>query len=159
MYFEGYNGNLYVYKERAQTIELVVSFQMSTKLRVYAVHWLTCRLLLSCGPEGCLSLWNLRNKSLNLFAKFTLPYSKERWSTTACLMQSKALVVGDRKGSVHVFCLGTNKPIQTIKRAHSHLGVTSLFSNEDQVFSLGTKQIKVSQWYKNATILQVEMVY
>lgn len=67
----------------------------------------------------------------------TLPYSKERWTTTACLTSTKNIIVGERNGTVHVFNLGIPYPIQTLKKVHSHLGVTDITTDGDAVFSMG----------------------
>lgn len=82
-------------------------------------------------------MWLRQDTKLKLITKLILPHSKERWSTAACLTNTKNLIVGDRKGNIYLFCLGIQNPIQTIRKAHSHLGITFLVSEEDKLFSLG----------------------
>lgn len=103
-------------------------------------------------------MWLMENEKLKLITRLILPYSKERWSTTACLTETKNLVVGDRKGNIHLFCLGIENPIQTIKKAHSHLGVTFLMTEEDKIFSFGNTFLNIKIVYF-MFVFQEEMVF
>lgn len=132
-----FHGNVYIYKERASFIHLKYAFETKNKTRIFSLHWLTCKILLTCQNEGSLKLWTLDKMAVKCVAAFLLPYSKERWSTVACLMQTGNIVVGDRKGNIHLFSIGTLLPIQTIKKAHSHLGVTDLVAEGNLLVSLG----------------------
>lgn len=58
-----------------------------------------------------------------------MPQSKERWSTSACRITNLGIVVGDRKGNLHYFKMDATAATHTIKRAHSHLGITQLYWN------------------------------
>lgn len=137
LYIAGFVGNIYIYKEKNNNLKMACFYQMSQRHRIFAVHWLTCKLLLTCGPEGKLQVWTRKKRTLLLIAVLILPYSKERWTTSACLTSNKRIVVGDRKGHIHVYRLGCSSPIQTIKKAHSHLGVTNIFTEDNTVYTMG----------------------
>lgn len=131
----GFYGDIFIYKTKTQTLKL--RFKTVEKERIYSFHWLTCNLFLTCEKEGNLKLWCLCKETVICVTKFFLPPSKERWSTCACLVNKKTLIVGDRKGNLHIFCIGQLNVMQSIKKAHSHLGVTYLTVNTNNVYSLG----------------------
>lgn len=133
----GFSGNIFIYKQIKNSLVLKYCFQSASKERIYSFHWLTCKLFLTCENEGNLKLWCLQEKNVVFVTKFILPQSKERWSTVSCLVSIKNIIVGDRRGNIHVFCLGELHAVQTIKRAHSHLGVTHLFAEKGDVYSMG----------------------
>lgn len=132
------HGDIYIYKEKEQSVALKCCYQTTAKDRIFSLHWLTCKMFLTCEREGDLKLWYLKNNSVQFVARFVLPHSKERWSTAACLTNKKNIIVGDRKGNIHVFCLDGLQALQTLKKAHSHLGITYLATNGDSVYSLGS---------------------
>lgn len=132
-----FRGNIFIYKKREGGITLKYYFETSTKGRIFSLHWLTCKILLTCEKEGDLKMWSLEKKCVNCVAKFILPHSKERWSTAACLAGANNVIVGDRKGNIHVFTIGEEQAVQTIKKAHSHLGITHLITQGQTLFSLG----------------------
>lgn len=133
----GFSGDVFIYKKTKHTLTFKSHHQISGRGRVFSLHWLTCNLFLTCEKEGDLKLWFFTNKSIVFSTKFSLPQSKERWSTCACLISAKNLVVGDRKGNLHVFAFGNLQAVQTIKKAHSHLGVTYLSAHKSAIFSMG----------------------
>lgn len=145
----GFSGDVFIYKKTKHFLALKAHHQINNKGRIFSFHWLTCNLFLTCEKEGDLKLWCLYHKTIVLLTKFFLPQSKERWSTSACLINAKKLVVGDRKGNLHVFCLGNLHAVQTIKKAHSHLGVTYLAAKENTVFSMGNLQSTFLQHFFN----------
>ena len=82
----------------------------------------------------------------------TLPVSKHRWLTTvsvltrqSCLHPSSAdkhppaVLVGDRKGSVHLYMLegGMAEPHQTLHGLHGPNGVTYSCSHQSAVYTCG----------------------
>lgn len=104
--------------------------------RVFSLHWLTCEIFLTCQKDGEITLFCIKEKTIVPVSKFLLPLSKERWTTTAAFC-SKNVVIGDRKGNVHLFEIGLVDPIQTLKKVHNHLGVTNVIFNNGQFISLG----------------------
>lgn len=135
--FAGFHGQIYIYKSSKQSIVLTNAIKIENVERLYSFHWLTCNSFLTCQNNGNLSLWFLENNKICEVAQFILPPCKERFTTTAHMIDKAHLVVGDRKGNIHLFIIGRKHPIQSLKRAHSHLGVTQLLVNEHTVISLG----------------------
>lgn len=138
--FAGFYGDIFIYKKIKHSFIFKYHHQIQNKQRIFSFHWLTCRLFLTCEKEGDLKMWCLHHKNIIFLTKFLLPQSKERWSTTACFLNEKNFIVGDRKGNLHTFCIGKLQPIQTIKKAHSHLGVTFLTVKQNTVYSMGNLQ-------------------
>lgn len=75
------------------------------------------RFVVACGPNGIVVLWKLvvNEKSIDLkqYGYFALPYCKQRWPVACKLIQlsdgtsnggmTYSLILGDRRGSIHVF--------------------------------------------------------
>ncbi|KAJ8935051.1 hypothetical protein NQ318_002680 [Aromia moschata] len=129
----GFQGQIYIFKEEDVKLKLISSFQTRCKSRIFSLHWLNCRTLIICQDEG--------KMTINPIATFILPHSKERWSTTAAFLKNDKLVVGDRKGNIHLFQFGKVDAIQTIKKAHSHLGVANIEFDRETIKSLGRNGI------------------
>lgn len=142
-----FRGTIFVYEERKNGITLKYYFETGTNDRIFSLHWLTCKMLLTCEKDGDLKMWSLRKKHVNYVTTFILPHSKERWSTAACLAGSNNVIVGDRKGNIHVFIIGVKQAVQTIKKAHNHLGITHLTTQGQTSFSLGKLRISFLFFY------------
>lgn len=116
-------------------MRLLTQFQTKLKSRIFSFHWITCNSFLIC-QNGVLTLFFCENDILNPISTFILPVSKERWTTCGILVNNN-IIVGDRKGNIHLFQIGNLMPLQTLKRVHSFLGVTNLIKTKDNIISLG----------------------
>lgn len=143
----GYTGNIYLYKETQQMLQLVNFYQTDDKGRIYSLHFLRCSLMLVCGPEGKLTLLNLEKDDWKIENEFCLPVAKERWSTSACIVTPLHYAVGDRKGHIYLYRDGRIEPLQVVKNAHNYMGVTNLYYSENELISLGTYLLLISMDY------------
>ena len=109
--------------------------------KVFSLTTVSCkdeekRLFISCQEAGYLTLWQLNDSlSAKPIDTITLPKCKNRWLTSACLEDSgKFLVLGDRRGGVHLFLLSesgsksrdTKLPVFTIAGLHGENGISQL---------------------------------
>lgn len=133
----GYHGELHLYKNSSKSLDYMYSCQIKSKGRIFALHWLSCSALLTCGPHGVLTLWVINKTTMFPIQFWRLPYSKERWSNTACFCENGDVLIGDRRGSLYLYTMNSSEPVQVIKRAHDYLGVTHISSNKGRVISLG----------------------
>ncbi|XP_018562587.1 WD repeat-containing protein 6 [Anoplophora glabripennis] len=132
----GFHGQIYIYKQENDELHEIVSYKTKTKSRIFSLHWISCTTFLTCQSEGIMTVYGLKNNNVVPLSNFILPPSKERWSTTAVFTE-KNFVVGDRKGNLHLFELGRLEAVQTLKKVHSYLGVTSLMMENNKLTSLG----------------------
>lgn len=135
--FLGYHGTIHIYKQVDHVLKLVGSHNPEKKFRIFAFHWLSSSSYIICGPDGNMSVWDLKEDFLSHRKNFKLPPSKERWTTVACLLDNKHFVVGDRKGNIYLYSEDFIEPIQIIRKAHNYLGVTNMFIKQNELFSLG----------------------
>lgn len=134
----GFSGQIYFYKCKNNHLEKLGVYNCKQSSRIYAFHWLTCRCFLVCQQNGILTLYYMEsNDNIHLLSTFSLPLIKERWTTCALSIINDYVLVGDRKGHLNLYKIGHLQPIQTIKRAFSHLGVTNLFKINDKIVALG----------------------
>ncbi|KAJ8976129.1 hypothetical protein NQ317_019394 [Molorchus minor] len=136
----GFHGQIYIYKEEADELKQIGFQQTKIKSRIFSLHWLNCSTFLICQAEGKMSVLYLKTGSIFHICNFILPPSKERWATSAVCVDNY-LIAGDRKGNIHLFEFGKVLAIQTIKKAHSHLGVTNIVTNNNLIKSLGRNGI------------------
>ncbi|CAH1183436.1 unnamed protein product [Phaedon cochleariae] len=136
----GFNGQIYIYKVTSNSIQYISSYQTSIKSRIISLHWLTCESFLICQDQGKLSLIYLKKESMCQIATFSLPSGIQPCTTTAAIFKDY-IVVGDRKGALHLYKFGEKYPFQTMKRVHSHLGVTNLITKNDRLISLGRNSV------------------
>ncbi|XP_011310169.1 WD repeat-containing protein 6 [Fopius arisanus] len=107
--------------------------------KIFSLQWLSGASLLVCGPRGALKLLNFKGNHLEIQAEFTLPLSKECWTTSA-LICSSLLVCGDRTGNIIVYRVNpspSKMPRQILQRIHGRLGVQSLGISGDKILSTG----------------------
>ncbi|RZF34631.1 hypothetical protein LSTR_LSTR010000 [Laodelphax striatellus] len=111
--------------------------------KVFSLQWLDSNYILCCGPEGKLTVCKLDKigdkLSLESEEHFILPACRERWITYA-VFHNPSLICGTRNGSIHVYQMGhTNKkdPVQSLHKIHGRLGVTSLLTNGQYLWSTG----------------------
>lgn len=123
---------------------LVLRCSTISKSRIFSIHWLDDNVLLTSESEGKLRTWECGVEVggediwyLKFTEEFLLPLSKERWATSAVSLSGR-FAVGDRKGNIHLYEPGRADPVQTIKKAHNHLGITNLYSEENNLISIGT---------------------
>nr|CAH7760308.1 unnamed protein product [Callosobruchus chinensis] len=132
----GFEGQINIYRERNDALYQVCAFRTKSKTRIFSFHWLTCKNFLVCQNDGKITLFYLKDDAIHAVAKFNLPPSNERWTTCAIFYKNN-VIVGDRKGSIHLYEIGKEEPIQTVSKVHNHLGVTKLVVEEDRIISLG----------------------
>lgn len=138
--FLGFKGSIYLYYEENNSLLKILTTSSTDLSRIYSIHWLTSEMLLTSENNGKMQLWKFTVKDKTVsesVEEFLLPPSKERWATSATLLHENYIAVGDRKGSIHIYCCGSVEAVQSIKKAHSHLGITGLFSEKNQLISLG----------------------
>lgn len=145
-------GSINIYKEENNSITKVCKIKYPTEQRIYALHWLTDSTFLTSHPEGIMEMWlidkqDTKYELTQLNLQFTIPPCKERWATCATLCFTETtdikqmlctsfiLAVGDRKGNIH-FYNRSMECIQSIRKAHCHLGVTNLYFDK-YLYSLG----------------------
>ncbi|GLV31909.1 uncharacterized protein CBL_07669 [Carabus blaptoides fortunei] len=142
----GLRGTIHVYKETGNTLTNLCSLEKSSGNRIYSLQWLRSDKFLTSTTDGVMHLWHLRQVdakySVESSQNFILPPCKERWATSAVLCFENNLVVGDRKGNIHLYSLDTMDVLQSVKKAHCHLGVTSLHYTNNELTSLGRNGIK-----------------
>ncbi|KAF2897199.1 hypothetical protein ILUMI_08973 [Ignelater luminosus] len=146
----GYHGTVHIYKQVDQVLKLVCSHIPEEKFRIFSFHWLSSSNYLICGPDGNMSLWDLKKDSLSHRRTFKLPPSKERWTTVACSINNKHFAVGDRKGNIYLYSEDLIEPIQTIRKAHNYLGVTNMCIKQKELFSLGRNSILKRYLFKTS---------
>ncbi|XP_073990783.1 tRNA (34-2'-O)-methyltransferase regulator WDR6 [Rhodnius prolixus] len=109
--------------------------------RIYSLMWLSDSLIITCGSDGELILWELLKNpepDLKRLGQYTLPLCKERWITSA-LRIADYILCGDRCGSIHLYELNSTQkgPLHTIKKLHGCKGVTSIQLIGDTIISTG----------------------
>ncbi|XP_076250690.1 tRNA (34-2'-O)-methyltransferase regulator WDR6 isoform X2 [Rhynchophorus ferrugineus] len=132
----GYHGQIYIYKEHKKNIKEFCKYDMTKPSRIFSLHWLNCKSFLVCQEEGKIFLCILKENKISSFEMFILPNTKERWSTCACYTNNH-VIIGDRKGNIHNYYFGHKNPINSLNKAHSHLGVTQLSIHNGKIVSLG----------------------
>ncbi|XP_039295389.1 WD repeat-containing protein 6 [Nilaparvata lugens] len=113
------------------------------KGKVFSIQWLDSNRILCCGSEGDMAVCELDQIGEELSLKprehFILPHCRERWVTCAVL-HYPFLICGTRNGSIHVYQMGPDNlqdPVQSIHKIHGRLGVTSLITNGNSLWSTG----------------------
>ncbi|KAJ8921999.1 hypothetical protein NQ315_008637 [Exocentrus adspersus] len=136
----GFHGQVYIYRQENDALQQLIVAGARLKSRIFSLHWVNCTTFLICQTEGRMTLYSLQGNKMVAVSNFILPPSKERWSTTA-VFKGNCFVIGDRKGHLHLFQLGKEEPVQTLRKVHSHLGVTKLIIDDTKVVSLGRNAV------------------
>ncbi|KRT78266.1 WD40 domain-containing protein [Oryctes borbonicus] len=133
----GYHGTIHLYQVVPRWLDYMYSCQIESKERIYSMHWLSCKMLLTCGVKGILTLWTVGETTMMPIHFWELPRSKERWSTAACFCGINTVLVGDRRGTLYVYSTDSSQPVQIIKKAHNYLGISAMYFRNGKVISLG----------------------
>ena len=105
-------------------------------VKILSLKWLSKYLIMSC-QNGRFFMADFSHLSVTLTHSFLLPHSNHRWVTAACGLQDGAFIVGDGKGSLHLYSNFSTQSIFSINKLHSSNPVTSLQTNSDFVYSTG----------------------
>ncbi|KAK7869751.1 hypothetical protein R5R35_008286 [Gryllus longicercus] len=145
------DGHILIFEESTSSkisrkIEKIVDFS-AAEGKIFSLQWLSPNSILTCEVLGKLCLWSLQaledgSYSLKKIKTFILPYSKERWVTSALLIDNYYLICGDRVGSIHLYSVqgeinDNEKPNQTLSKVHGRFGVSFLMVHQNYIFSCG----------------------
>eukprot|EP00116_Pleurobrachia_bachei_P002013 sb/3462275/ len=132
----GVRGEICLVDKVDYTVERVNNENTS---KVYSLTSLLPSSFLICQESGHLGLWGTEKGAATLSATFTLPPCKNRWVTAALELTGGRLLVGDRKGGLHLYKQGVMHPLASIRGLHGDNGVTQLtiMSPPDKVRSIG----------------------
>ena len=139
----GIHGTIHLYRTGDFGLERFESCQVRDERRVFALHWLSCKYVLTCFANGLLVVWKVSHE-LTPVHVLRLPLSKERWTTCGSLCGKRHIIVGDRRGNLYLYSWSSTEPVYTYKRAHNYLGVTSTYYERGRVVSLGEYAILFS---------------
>uniref|UniRef100_A0AAR5Q5A6 tRNA (34-2'-O)-methyltransferase regulator WDR6 n=1 Tax=Dendroctonus ponderosae TaxID=77166 RepID=A0AAR5Q5A6_DENPD len=132
----GYEGQIYIYRSINAEVRLIHQYFLKSKLRILAFHWLDCRRFVVL-QQTTVTLHFIHQETIRVADIFELPAGpKGRFTTCACA-RNKHLIIGDSVGHIYSFILGNRLPVDVIRNAHSHLGVTQLYVSHNKVISLG----------------------
>lgn len=149
-YLAGLRGTIHIYKETNISLSKLCSLEKPSGNRIFSLHWLQSDKLLTSTTDGVMHLWHLKlvdeEYSMESSQIFILPPCKERWATSAVLCFKNNLVVGDRKGNIHLYSLDSKNVLQSVRKAHCHLGVTSLHYTNNELTSLGKHSVVFRHW-------------
>lgn len=108
------------------------------------------QFVVSCQDEGFVTLFQTRRDkttqrgaplcTIRTVSHLTLPNCRSRWVTAACLV-NQHLVVGDRRGGVHLYKLTSHQdpssPESSITGLHGDNGVSQVSCDDDVITTLG----------------------
>ena len=115
----------------------VIHQSNSTCVKILSLKWFSNYLIVSC-QNGHFYIADFSHLSVTLTHSFLLPHSNHRWVTSACALQNGAFIVGDGKGSLHLYSnFSTQHAIFSINKLHGANPVTSLQTNSNFVYSTG----------------------
>ena len=98
--------------------QVVVAEQKVFTGKIFSLTWLKDEdIILVCGPDGTIKLLRHTQCLLTVISSYVLPYSRQRWVSSAALVPSNDyndnnkmatrndffLVCGDRRGSLHLY--------------------------------------------------------
>lgn len=132
----GFHGEMHFYKEIKGTVVKKCSYKLDTQSKIAGAYWLNCKNFLTYENEGRVFTWDVQKNSVEMKYQYTLPWNGERRLTAACLHKN-CLVIGDRKGHLHVYNDKKEFPIRSMMKVHSSQGVSKLYSISNVVVSLG----------------------
>ncbi|WAR22367.1 WDR6-like protein [Mya arenaria] len=122
--------------------------------KILSIVWLDTSILLTTGPSGIMDMWKYSGHSLTGFSQCELPHSKQRFVTSATLvdhLDNQMLVCGDKMGSVYVYILDFNEKkgtlVHTFPRLHGRAGVTHICCHGNHIYSAGRDgTYRVYEW-------------
>ncbi|KAL3277546.1 hypothetical protein HHI36_012890 [Cryptolaemus montrouzieri] len=132
----GFHGEMHFYKEIRGSIVKKCTYKLETQSKIAGAHWLNCKNFLTYENEGRLFVWDVQKTSVETKYQYTLPWNGERRLTAACL-HKECLIIGDRKGHLHVYNNKKEFPIRSMMKVHTSQGVSKLYSISNVVVSLG----------------------
>ena len=101
----------------------------------------TSEMFISCQEKGAVTLWVTCHETLHakLKSSYILPKSKNRW-ITAAYITGKSLIIGDRKGGVHLYELentSAQEPLSSIAGLHGDNGVSEIMHYTGLLATIG----------------------
>ncbi|XP_066248670.1 tRNA (34-2'-O)-methyltransferase regulator WDR6 isoform X2 [Euwallacea similis] len=132
----GFEGQIYIFREQERVVKLQHKFRLNNQSRIFSFHWLDCRTFLVSQKNSVATIYFLKNNTIKFAQNLKLPTSKKPWPTAACLYKDHILL-GDRKGNIHNYKIGSENRLNSLWRAHSYLGVTCLQRSLKEIVSLG----------------------
>ncbi|XP_066150097.1 tRNA (34-2'-O)-methyltransferase regulator WDR6 isoform X2 [Euwallacea fornicatus] len=132
----GFEGQIYIFHEEEQIVKLQHVFHLNSQSRIFSFYWLDCKTFLVSQEKSVASIYFLKNNTIKFVQNLKLPVLKEPWPTAACLYKNH-IFLGDRKGNIHNYKIGSETILNSLWRAHNYLGVTCLQQNVKEIVSLG----------------------
>ena len=115
----------------------VIHQSNSLSVKILSLKWFSNYLIVSC-QNGKFFIADFSHISVTLTHSFLLPPSNHRCVTSACGLKDGAFIVGDGKGSLHLYSnFSTQQAIFSINKLHGPNPITSLQSNLNFVYSTG----------------------
>ncbi|XP_026464303.1 WD repeat-containing protein 6-like, partial [Ctenocephalides felis] len=130
----GLNGNIRIYEETNSEIKLLVKKTLFEE-RIVFVSIANNGNIILCAEIGIISTYILLNNDLKKMSEFKIPLTNEPWFTAANIIENY-LVIGDRKGNIHLYD-EDYLPIHTVLKVHCHLGVTDINIYNSTIISTG----------------------
>ncbi|XP_050305724.1 WD repeat-containing protein 6 [Anthonomus grandis grandis] len=132
----GFDGQIYIYGLTNGMLIHLYTHILKNKSRIFSFNWLDCKRFLVSQAENALKLFFIYRSAIHFIQTFNLPGKKEPWPTCACGFKDN-IVIGNRKGHIYHFRIGLKDPVSSRINAHSFLGVTHLFVEDNIIVSLG----------------------
>ncbi|KAJ8665194.1 hypothetical protein QAD02_006856 [Eretmocerus hayati] len=131
------SGEVTIY-ERLGNVWNSVKTHKIVDSKIFSLQWLTDDASLICADNGAIFLVKFLGDSMEIKSEHTLPPSRERWTTSACLYNN-LIICGDRMGSIFVYALHSHSkdPVQTFRRIHGRLGVQSCITFDSKLVTTG----------------------
>ncbi|XP_070541376.1 tRNA (34-2'-O)-methyltransferase regulator WDR6-like [Ptychodera flava] len=116
--------------------------------KVLSLCWASNQDIFTSGPDGMVTWWKVQLSSqqlkVNKLQCYLLPYARQRWVTAVSILDSnKGLVIGDRRGTVHLYQSETKEtdqavgPTQSLVTVHGKGGVTDACCHGDFIYTAG----------------------
>lgn len=133
-------GKLDVFLEKCKDDAFILNI-IDTKLqlgKMLSMHWAGNRHLVFCSDDGNVTVLASNNETVEIVAKFVLPFCKERWLTASAIGSgSKYFVLGDRCGNIHIFVKEQKDPIKSFSKVHGRYGPTSINIINNDIITTG----------------------
>ncbi|XP_057318454.1 WD repeat-containing protein 6 [Microplitis mediator] len=137
--FASKDGYVDVFHEVNDKLELFKDPEKIIESKIYSIQWLDDNSMLICGDKGHLKVIKIDvNNKFNVQCEFTLPSSRECW-TTAAIKFNNLIICGDRAGNVYGFDIKSDSrtPQYNFSKIHGRLGVQSFGSMNNKLLSTG----------------------